>query len=188
MDATALTSFVNRLIAPLARRVAMTVSRGVVRIVYDAFKMQCVQVELVTDELQDNIEHFQEYGYTSHSLAGAEALFVSVGGNRGHGIIACITDRRYRPRDLGEGDVCLFTTAGERVYLDATADLVHLGARSGTAFVALATTTESRLSALESWAKNHIHVCGTGPGNTSATAVTLNVPAQPVAATKVKAT
>jgi phage baseplate assembly protein V len=150
MEARDITAFVSRLIAPLSRRIALTVSRGVVKLVYDAFKMQGVQVELVADELQDQVEHFQEYGFTSHAKEGAEAVFLSVGGNRGHGIVVCVSDRRYRPVNMAEGDVCLFNEHGERVYLDNVADLVHLGAKAGAEFVALATKTQTEMNKIVS--------------------------------------
>ena len=179
-------SLVSRLIAPLARRVSLIVSRGVVTLVNDALKCQGLQVELVADELQDDVEHFQEYGFTHHPLAGAEVLFLSVGGVRSHGIVACVADRRYRPKNLGEGDVCLFTNLGERVYLDATGDLVNLGAKAGAEFVAQAQKTLDRLQAIVTGFNSHTHPTGVGPSGPPA--VLLSTPVVAVAATKVKAT
>ena len=179
-------SLVSRLIAPLARRVSLIVSRGVVTLVNDALKCQGLQVELVADELQDDVEHFQEYGFTHHPFVGAEALFFSVGGVRSHGIIACVTDRRHRPLNLGEGDVCLYTDAGERVYLDRTGDIVNLGARTGAEFVAQAAKTLSRLQDIVTAFNSHRHPTGVGPSGPPAPL--LPTPVVAVAATKVRAT
>ena len=45
---------------------------------------------------------------TSHPLPGADALVLAVGGIRQHPVIL-IDDRRYRVRELAEGEVCLYT-------------------------------------------------------------------------------
>ena len=48
------------------------------------------------------------YGITSHPLKGADALVLAVGGIRQHPIVL-IDDRRYRVRELEEGEVCIYT-------------------------------------------------------------------------------
>ncbi len=141
---------VRKLIAPLANRVRLLVSRGVVHIVNDKLKLQGVQVELHEDELHDDVEHFQEYGFTSHVKPGkAEAVFLSVGGNRSAGIVICVVDRNFRPKDLAEGDVCLYTENGERVYLNFADDIVHLGAKDADDFLAKTTETKANDDALK---------------------------------------
>jgi phage baseplate assembly protein V len=197
-------AIVRRLVAPLANKIRLTVSRGVVKLVKDSLKMQGVQVELLSDEVQDDVEHFQEYGLTSHPFAGAEVLFLAVGGNRGHGIAACVTDRRYRPKSLGEGDVCLYTDKGERVYLDRTGDIVNLGAKSAAEFVALAAKTKGELDKIKTDLDNvkstfdaHTHILtisamagagGTGTAAVPAAGITAPHTPAAVAASKVKAT
>jgi len=138
----------RRFTAPLSQRIRLMVSRGVVKLVNDSLKCQGLQVSLLADELRDDVERFEDYGFTSHPLVGAEVLFLSVGGNRSHGIVARVMDRRYRPKDMGEGDVCLFTVDGERVYLDRANDLAHLGAKTATEFAAKAATANSELDAI----------------------------------------
>jgi phage baseplate assembly protein V len=140
---------VRRLVGNVKRKVQLVVARGVINRVNDALKCQGVQITLLADEVHDDVEHFQEYGFTSHAFTDAEGVHLSVGGNRAHGIVVCVHDRRYRPLNLGEGDVCLFTDKGERVYIESTADLVHLGAKSGAEFVALATKVLTELQKLE---------------------------------------
>ena len=168
-----LTRAIGRMVAPIVHRMRLTVSRGVVKLVKDTLKLQGVQVELLGDEVADDVEHFQEYGFTNHAFKDAEALFLSVGGSRAHGIVACVTDRRYRPKSLGEGDVCLFTDKGERVYLDRANDIVHIGAKSGAEFIAQAAKTKSELDLVKTDLDNlkialaaHVHP-GVLPGPSS---------------------
>jgi len=116
-DARTLSSVISKALAPLTRRVSLLVSRGVVTLVNDTLKCQGLQIELMPDELHDDVEHFQEYGFTSHAKAGAEALFLSVGGMRSHGIVACVADRRFRIKTLVEGEVALYTDEGDTITL-----------------------------------------------------------------------
>lgn len=132
----------------IVQRLRLTVSRGVVKVVNDAFKCQQLQVALLPDEVQDDVERFQDYGITSVPFTGAEALFLSVGANRSHGVVVSVIDRRYRPKGLNEGDVCLYTDKGELVYLERVGDILNLGSKSATDFVALATTVLTRLNAI----------------------------------------
>jgi phage baseplate assembly protein V len=149
-DAAAITTLVKRLIDPVRRALVMSVSRGVVNLVNESYKMQNVQVALVDGETQDDVEHFQEYGFTSRAKAGAEALALAVGGNRGHVIIACVTDRSVRPIGLAEGDVCLFgILSGPMLYLSDATGVLSLGGKPGNPgedFAALATACGGELT------------------------------------------
>ncbi len=176
----------KRVVAPIAQKVRLAVSRGVVELVNDSLKCQSLQVSLLADEVQDEVEHFQEYGFTSVASQGAEALFLSVGGSRSHGIVACVTDRRIRPLDLLEGDVCLFTADGERVYIEKAADIVHLGAKVADDFLAKQTETEANDQDIVDAYTPHVHPTGTGPSGTTTSLPTT--PVGSVGTTKVKAT
>jgi len=153
----------HKFIQPLANRVRLLISRGVVTLVDDSFKMQALQVELLEGELHDEVEHFQEYGFTSHPSADAEVLYLSVGGNRSAGVVVCVSDRRYRPTAMAEGDVCLYTQHGERVYLNKADDVVHIGAKSAAEFIAQATKTLNRLQDIADTYDGHKHPTGMGP-------------------------
>lgn len=108
---------VNKLIAPLQRRVAMMVARGVLDLIDDGKKMQTVQVKLFADEVAPAVERFQEYGFTSSPFPGAEAVVVFPGGVRSHGIIVAVDDRRYRLTGLAGGEVALYDDQGQVVHL-----------------------------------------------------------------------
>ena len=99
----------DRLLRPLWRRVNSMVGRAVLRAVYDADALQGVQIEARAGELLDRVERFQEYGFTSVPLAGAEAAIVSLGGIRQHSLAVAVDDRRYRPTGLAGGEACVYT-------------------------------------------------------------------------------
>jgi len=101
----------------MLNRIRMMISRAVVGRVNDAPKIQELQVELLADETQDEVEHFQTYGLAAHPKPGAEAVMVAVGGTRSAGIVIAVADRRYRMTGLQEGEVALHDDLGQVVHL-----------------------------------------------------------------------
>ena len=93
------------------------VARGVLTRVDDARTMQTVQLTLLEGEVPVGAERFQSYGLSAHPLSGAEALVVFVGADRSHPVVAAVDDRRYRPRGLKPGEVCLYTDEGDSILL-----------------------------------------------------------------------
>jgi phage gp45-like len=106
-------SALSRLMAPIARRMRLMVSRAVVELVNDATRLQAVQVSLLSDEVRDSVERFQEYGFTSVPLPGAEAVALSVSGNRDHVVVVATDDRRYRKIGLQPGEVAIYNNLGD---------------------------------------------------------------------------
>ena len=110
----ALIRVVERLIAPLRRRVLLMVSRGVVRLVDEAPARQRLQVEGYAGEILDGVERVQEYGFTSCPPLGADAVVLACGGMRQHPIVIAVEDAPVRPDLYGVGDVALYTTRDGR--------------------------------------------------------------------------
>lgn len=104
----------QRLLGPIWRRIRLLVSRGVVRLVDDSMKLQRVQVSLLGDQ-PAWAERFQQYGYTSHPHPEAEAVVAAIGGARAHLVALSVDDRRYRPKGLQAGEVCLYTDEGDEI-------------------------------------------------------------------------
>ena len=72
------------------------ISRAVLSAISDGAGIQLVQVKLLEGEVRDGVERFQNYGFTSVPLPGAEGIMACVSGNRDHGVIVAMDDRRYR--------------------------------------------------------------------------------------------
>ncbi len=113
------------LLAPLARRVRLIVSRAVVRLVDDGGKLQTVQIDMLAGETMDGIERFQEYGFSSHPHPGAEAVALAVCGQRAHTVAVSVDDRRYRLAGLAQGEVALYDDLGNVVHLSRDRILVN---------------------------------------------------------------
>lgn len=93
------------------------VARGIVRLVTDGGGLQLIQVGLMANETRANVERMQEYGFTSVPLPGAEAAVIFVGGERGHGLVIAVDDKRYRLKGLQGGEVAIYTDEGDSIIL-----------------------------------------------------------------------
>lgn len=107
----------ERAAAGLKRRIDMMLGRATVERTDDAPQAQEMQVELLADELQDGVERFQGYGFTSVPFPGAEAVVAFVGGLRSRGVVIQVEDRRYRLKGLAAGEVAIFDDQEQKIVL-----------------------------------------------------------------------
>lgn len=107
-----------RALAPLLRRIRVSIARGIVSLINDGSAHQTLQVVLREGEPADDIERLQEYGFFSVPLEGAEALCVAVGGKQDHLVVACVADHRYRPTSGQAGDTGLYHYQGHQIRLE----------------------------------------------------------------------
>lgn len=91
-------------------------TRGVVALASSASKLQTLQMRLTAGEVKDGMEHLEPYGFTSCPHAGAEALAGFMGGDRSHGVVIVVSDRRYRIQELEPGEVAIYTDEGDKVH------------------------------------------------------------------------
>lgn len=107
----------GKLIAPYARRIANMLARGSVVMADSSKKMQTLQVKLLAGEIKDSLEHFEPYGFTSNPHPGAEPITAFLGGDRSHGVVLIVADRRYRLTGLAKGEVAVSDDLGQKVHL-----------------------------------------------------------------------
>jgi len=108
---------IHKLLGPMSRRLRLMAARGIIASISDAPKQQRSQVSLLAGEVRDNVERFQEYGFTSVPFPGAEGVFLSLNGSRDQGVMICIADRRYRLTGLRPGEAALHDDQGQKVHL-----------------------------------------------------------------------
>ena len=95
---------------------ANILARGVVALVSSASKMQNLQLRLLAGELKDSVEHLEPYGFTACPLVGAEVLAGFLDGDRSHGVVIVVADRRFRLKGLRPGEVALYTDEGDHFH------------------------------------------------------------------------
>lgn len=95
----------------------MLISRSVILKTDDSTGVQLNDHSLLADEIQEGLERFQEYGYTSHPPDNSEALVVFPMGNRDHGICIAVDNRSFRLKALEKGEVAIYTDEGDSVIL-----------------------------------------------------------------------
>jgi phage baseplate assembly protein V len=94
----------------------MSISRGVVEAIKDDKGIQLIKADLFADENRDNLERFQNYGFTCHPHPGGEMILVCPGGNRENGIVISVENREFRLKNLAEGEVALYTDEGDKIH------------------------------------------------------------------------
>lgn len=91
-------------------------ARGVLSLANAGSKLQSLQMRLTADEMKDGMEHFEPYGLTSNPHPGAEGLAAFLNGDRSHGVVICVSDRRFRLQGLESGEVALYTDEGDYLH------------------------------------------------------------------------
>ena len=78
-----------------------------------------LQVELQDDEVRDNLEHMEPYGFTSEPFLDeqTDAVIAFTDDSREHGLVICVADRRYRLKALKKGEVAMYDDLGRKIYL-----------------------------------------------------------------------
>lgn len=120
--------------------------------------LQTLQAKLTADDVDDGVEYFEPFGFTSGPVAGSEGLVLRVGGERGHSVAILFGNRTLRPSGVLQGEACMYNALGDTVTVRSTG-LIHVGANAvqpavlGTtlsnAFATWAGTISSALSTLQ---------------------------------------
>ena len=106
----------TRQLSPQARRLENLLARGTLGALNRARKMQRIQAKLLGGEQKQSLEWFENYGFTSAPLSGAELLAAFIDGDRSHGIVVAVADRRYRIA-LEDGEVAIYDDLEHKVHL-----------------------------------------------------------------------
>ncbi len=122
----------QRFLLPIRRRIQLMIGRCVLKAINNSENTQKIQVVALNGENITDMERYQEYGFEAYPFAEAEALSTFINGNRDLGICICVHDKRYRPKDLSEGDVAVYTyqdktSSDHRIQLKANKEIDILG-------------------------------------------------------------
>jgi len=199
----------HKLITRTQQRVQSLVTRAVLTRVDDSKKIQRVQIQLLADEEEDDVEHFQPSGWSFVPESGAECLAFAVGGDRAHTVVLGVNDGSKRPKGTAPGTGGCYQKGEWRIYVDSSG-VVHVGAKSGAQPVALADDVKEQFDKIrkqidqlsnvfQTFASTHQHQVATAGSPAAQTGMAFPAtpppqpltplgPATPVAAKKAKAT
>ncbi|SUJ15500.1 baseplate assembly protein [Shigella sonnei] len=93
------------------------ISRAVITAVDSARKCQSVGLKMIAGDQKQHVEHLEPYGFTSAAQNGAEGVALFPAGDRSHGVVVVVADRRYRLKGLKRGEVALYDDLGQSVVL-----------------------------------------------------------------------
>ena len=126
-------SSLSKILRPIKNRIMMLLGRALVSAINDSNQTQLLQLKLLADEVATDVERFEDYGLASYPLVDAQALACFINGNRHHGVVICVHDRRYRPSYLSSGEVAIYTNNdkngdGHRIHLQSDGNINMKGA------------------------------------------------------------
>jgi phage baseplate assembly protein V len=93
------------------------IARGVLQATDDSKGVQVLSLSLLAGERKDNVERFQNYGFTSMPTGEAEAIVIFPGGDRSAGVVVALDNRAARMTGLQLGEVAVYTEEGDSIVL-----------------------------------------------------------------------
>lgn len=111
--------------------------RGKIARVQSAGGVQRIQVEGLDGEVAQDLEHAENFGFTSHPPEGSDCVIVPLGGKTSHGIIVTTTNGTYRVTGLADGETAVYNAAGAKIILkkgriiEIDCDSLNINAPSG---------------------------------------------------------
>ena len=91
--------------------------RGKVARVQAGGGVQKIQVEGLGGETVQDLEHAENFGFTSNPPAGSDCVVVPLGGKTSHGIIVTTTNGAYRITGLSDGETAVYNADGAKMVL-----------------------------------------------------------------------
>lgn len=98
----------NRYIAPLKRKILSMIGKALIEAVNDNTKLQTVKISLLKDELADEVDRVQNFGFTSNPPVNSEAVAISAGGDRGNMIVIVVDNSETRLTGLESGESAIY--------------------------------------------------------------------------------
>lgn len=94
------------------------INRCIVKILNNSGALQVAQVRLHSGEVIDGLEYQEAYGFTSTAPKNnREGVALFIDGDRGNGFLISVGNRKYRLKNLGDGEVALYDDKGQYVKL-----------------------------------------------------------------------
>lgn len=91
--------------------------RGKITLINSTEPIQHMQVDGLAGETLQDLEHFQQFGFTSHPPVGSEAVIIPLGGATSHGIVVATQNGNYRIKNLKSGETAIYSSEGAKIVI-----------------------------------------------------------------------
>lgn len=107
----------DHMLGPIKIRILLMIGRGVLTAIDSSKEIQLAKLTLLADETKDQTEIFQHFGFRSSIPKDSDLIFLSIGGNRDHGVIIGSESRSHAIKGLNEGDTVIYNKNGKYLWL-----------------------------------------------------------------------
>lgn len=105
---------IERLLAPIKARIRLMVGRCLIT----ACKNGRVSLTLLADESRDDVDFYQQYGFSSRPKGDVDAVALFIGGSRDNGVVVASRGRSSdMSMSLEEGEVAVHSPFGSSILL-----------------------------------------------------------------------
>ncbi|MBY8111742.1 phage baseplate assembly protein V [Vibrio fluvialis] len=119
----ALKRYVDKALMPLRRKIYSMVGRAIVTGVIEDLQRQNLQIRIENDESSDNIERFQDYGFSSYPPEGSEAVVLAMKGSLDQRVAVAVEKKELRPKGE-QDDVFIYHADGHFIRLTKDRKLI----------------------------------------------------------------
>lgn len=116
-----------RAYAKLEKKLRSKITGIVKRGVFSSFQQggfMRAQSNTYKDETRDDVEVFEQFGFTSQPPNGSEGLLFGVGGDSSHPVAINIGNRGNRVQQLQTGETCVYSAHGSTITLLTNGEIV----------------------------------------------------------------
>ena len=115
---------VARWFEPWKRRILSMIGKCVITAIDDSSNLQLTQITFLKDEVIDDVERIQQFGFTSTPPSGSEGIVAFIGGNQSHPIVISTDNSEYRLKGLQDGACAIYNSNGD--YVKLTQDKIEV--------------------------------------------------------------
>lgn len=111
---------IERSLRPITGRVQGIIRRATVGSMGSGVQGQTFQAHSLADDVDDEVELFEQYGFKSVPPPGSEGVLLRVGGERSSSIGICFGDRSTTAQGLAPGEVVMYHPSGSSIIMRAS--------------------------------------------------------------------
>lgn len=114
---------VRRMTRGLSGKMRGMIRRSTLGALGEGTSGQTIQAKTTADDVDDEVELFEQYGLTSIPPSGSEGLVLRVGGERGSSVAILFGNKTSRFQDLAQGEVALYHNDGHAIIMRTNGDI-----------------------------------------------------------------